>query len=197
MKKMSRILLLLSITALMIGCKLAVIVVEGGEVQSTSSGTCVAGMICIVDVDDAGFSATFTAVPDTGWYFRSGIPADGFLVGAPRILYASFRLEGTKKATKCRRWLRLLTCFTLCLYSPCRSQSQAPLSLMAGNGRSRTFSIGLSWDEIKAVCSAQTGACSGLLNGYKMAGWTWASLDDVTALFNFYLGSEVLGVHEA
>ena len=48
--------------------KLAVIVVEGGEVQwSTRSGTCMVGNICIVDVDDPNFSETFTAVPDTGW----------------------------------------------------------------------------------------------------------------------------------
>jgi len=70
MKRMSRIFLLLSITALVPGCKLAVIVVEGGEVQSTGSGTCVVGSICIVDVPDPNFSRTFTATPYDDWYFK-------------------------------------------------------------------------------------------------------------------------------
>ena len=38
MKTLTRFILLVIITALMAGCKLAVIVVEGGEVQSTASG---------------------------------------------------------------------------------------------------------------------------------------------------------------
>ena len=56
MKKTLKFLLLISIAALLAGCKLAVIVVEGGEVQSTGSGICVASTICIVDVNGANFS---------------------------------------------------------------------------------------------------------------------------------------------
>lgn len=43
----------------------------------------------------------------------------------------------------------------------------------------------LSWNQINAVCPG--GACgNGELNGHSMSGWTWASVDDVDALFNFY-----------
>lgn len=49
----------------------------------------------------------------------------------------------------------------------------------------------LSWNDINAVCPA--GVCSGILNGYNMTGWTWASIDDITALFNHYFGSDELG----
>ena len=52
---------------------------------------------------------------------------------------------------------------------------------------------GLSWEDINAVCSAETGVCSGVLNDYDVTGWTWASVDEVNALFNFYIGSAVLG----
>ena len=38
--------ILLCIAALISGCKLAIIVVEGGEVQSEASDTCVTGSIC-------------------------------------------------------------------------------------------------------------------------------------------------------
>jgi hypothetical protein len=40
MKQALKLLLLISITALMTACKLAVIVVEGGEVRSAFTGTC-------------------------------------------------------------------------------------------------------------------------------------------------------------
>ena len=45
--------------------------------------------------------------------------------------------------------------------------------------------------EIDAACP--DGVCSGSLNGYDMNGWTWATADDVNALFNHYIGSGQLG----
>ena len=42
----------------------------------------------------------------------------------------------------------------------------------------------LSWNDINAVCPE--GACAGTLNDHDMTGWTWASVDDVNALFNAY-----------
>jgi hypothetical protein len=56
--------------------------------------------------------------------------------------------------------------------------------------------LNLSWNDIIAVCPvAAGGVCTngGVLNGYNMTGWTWASVDDVNALFNHYIGSEELG----
>lgn len=51
---------------------------------------------------------------------------------------------------------------------------------------------GLSWTNINAVCPG--GVCgSGTLNGYDMAGWTWASTETVNDLFNYYLGFDALG----
>mgnify|MGYP003382263968 CR=1 FL=1 len=45
---------------------------------------------------------------------------------------------------------------------------------------------------VDALCPA--GTCGDFtLNDYDMLGWTWASDDDVIALFNTYLGSGVLG----
>lgn len=50
----------------------------------------------------------------------------------------------------------------------------------------------LSWSQIDAVCPG--GVCgTGTLNGYDMAGWTWASGSDVSGLFNHYIGSPILG----
>ena len=40
----------------------------------------------------------------------------------------------------------------------------------------------LSWNDMNAICSG--GPCSGVLNGYNMDGWTWASIYDVGDLFS-------------
>jgi hypothetical protein len=49
----------------------------------------------------------------------------------------------------------------------------------------------LSWNTINMVCPL--GVCSGTLNGYDMDGWTWASVDGVDNLFNWFLGIAGLG----
>ena len=49
----------------------------------------------------------------------------------------------------------------------------------------------LSWNQIDAVCP--NGICSGVLKGHDMTGWIWASVEGLNALFNHYLGAEVLG----
>lgn len=45
------------------------------------------------------------------------------------------------------------------------------------------------WSEVNTVCSSTTGECNGSLLGHDITGWTWASLDDVDALFSTYLTS--------
>lgn len=49
----------------------------------------------------------------------------------------------------------------------------------------------LSWNQINIVCPA--GVCAGVLNGYDVTGWKWATVDEVNSLFNYYIGSAVLG----
>jgi len=51
--------------------------------------------------------------------------------------------------------------------------------------------VSLSWNDINAICPG--GACSGSLGGQHLTGWTWASLNDVNALFNWFIGSDALG----
>jgi hypothetical protein len=53
----------------------------------------------------------------------------------------------------------------------------------------------LSWNDVNAVCPE--GACSGALNGHNMAGWTWASLADVSAIVNFYAGASIADLESA
>lgn len=46
---------------------------------------------------------------------------------------------------------------------------------------------GVTWSQITAVCPS--GPCTGILNGHSVTGWTFASVDDVNALFNYYIGA--------
>jgi hypothetical protein len=69
--KSIKILLVACAVTLLAGCKVAVMVVEGGEVQSIASGTCLVGDVCIHEVLDTNYSEEFTAVADArgGWHF--------------------------------------------------------------------------------------------------------------------------------
>ena len=50
-----------------------------------------------------------------------------------------------------------------------------------------------SWYDVDAICPAETGICgAGSLNGFELEGWTWASVEDMNALFNAYIGSNVM-----
>ncbi|GAB5449994.1 MAG: hypothetical protein Hals2KO_03220 [Halioglobus sp.] len=52
--------------------------------------------------------------------------------------------------------------------------------------------LDLTWNEINAVCAG--GTCgSGTLAGNDMAGWSWATVDEMNDLFNQYIGSDELG----
>jgi hypothetical protein len=52
---------------------------------------------------------------------------------------------------------------------------------------------GYSWNDINTVCDATSGSCNGSVGGNDLTGWTWASVEDVNALFNHYIGSLALG----
>jgi hypothetical protein len=65
-----RFLVVLAITCLASGFKLAVVVDEGGAVKSKSdSRNCHVGSTCVFEVNDANFIETFTATPLPGYTF--------------------------------------------------------------------------------------------------------------------------------
>lgn len=62
------VLIALAILALS-GCKLHVIALLGGEVRSTSSGTCPEQTNCVHDITDTSYTELFEAVPSVGYEF--------------------------------------------------------------------------------------------------------------------------------
>ena len=70
----SRFLLLVLITATVVGCKLRITVPEGGHVTSESGAfECAEGDVCTIDVVDVFFDEKFTAVPKSCYSFDSWV----------------------------------------------------------------------------------------------------------------------------
>jgi len=80
---MLRTLAILIATMMLVGCKLAVIVPEGGYVtwSSADSGTCQAEDTCVFDVTEFDFARDHRAVPAPGWEFLGWRKGQGYLCG--------------------------------------------------------------------------------------------------------------------
>jgi hypothetical protein len=192
MKQTLRFFLLLSITALLAGCKLAVIVVEGGTVESIRSGTCVVGSICIVDVDDPYFADTFTTVPEEGWYFHKWNSGHGFFCGGSTDSTCTLSFQGHEES----KAVEVMTASSETFYlMPVFKPYKDMITVDGKEWLQPKLFLNLSWKDINAVCPE--GVCAGVLNEINMNGWTWASFDDINALFNYYIGSRVLRAGEA
>lgn len=195
MKRILKIALILVIPVLTTACKLAVIAVEGGEVQSNASGTCIARAICIIEVTDPEFAETFTAVADNGWSFVQWNSGHRFFCGDSTDPDCTLSFAGHEDPEAVQDMVDSAETFYLMPIFKMVEDIPGKDTVLADGKEWAQVDLftGLSWIDISAVCSVDNGVCSGVLNGYNMTGWTWASLDNVNALFNFYIGAEVLG----
>jgi hypothetical protein len=188
MNQKSKFLLLMSIAALMTGCKLAVFVLEGGEVQSDASGTCVGSSICVVDVSDPNFSETFTAVPDTGWYFQKWNAGDRLFCGGSTNPTCTLSFQGYEESKEVADIVASSEMFYLMpIFKPSEINSVDGKITVNGKQWLQTDSFsGYSYDQVSAVCPGRV--CSGFLPGSTtdLTGYTWASSDDFYALSEAY-----------
>jgi hypothetical protein len=187
--KVLRFLLLacvVSITALMAGCKLAVIVVEGGEVQSVGSGTCLEGTICIHQVDDTSYTETFTAVPSSGWVFEKWNSGNGFFCQGSTDPICVVSGEGTEG----NEGIEAIVASDKTFYiMPIFVQPQQMADAVTIDGKywlQPQHFRDYSYSQVSEVCP--DGACSGRLPGstIDLTGYTWASIEEISALFNAY-----------
>jgi len=167
-------------------CKLRIVVPEGGSV-TTSSGAyhCAAGETCDIDVVDFYFDENFAAVPADGYAFKAWRKGDRRFCGNDpkpcHLLTTVFTGD----------WIPAIQEF---LDSSVEVFYLEPIFAPKGdiipvNGREwlqPDLFIGLTWNQINATCP--DGVCNGVLAGRDVTGWTWASVDDVVALFNYYIG---------
>lgn len=188
MKSFLSFILLISISVLMAGCKLAVIIVEGGEVQSTGSRTCLEGTVCVHQVKDTNFSEKFTAVPNDGWYFHKWNSGDRFFCAESTEPRCTLSFQGLEESNAVEDMVASSETFYL---MPIFKPYQDIIAVDGKEWLQPDLFTNLSWNDINAVCPE--GACTGDLNGHDMTGWTWASDEDMWELFNYYIGADVLG----
>ena len=189
-----KFLLLLSITVLIAGCKLAVIVVEGGEVESYGQGFCVAGTICIVEVPDTNFSDTFSAQPYEDWYFHKWNSGNGFFCGgsASSTCYLSLQqFEGNQAVEDLVASSEVFYLMPVFKDYPGAHLVDGEPRVIEVDGEERRWLQpanfrNYSYNQVREVCPG--GACSGTLPGstIDLTGYTWASSYDVRLLFNAY-----------
>ena len=189
--KAAKFLVFVFIVGVLASCKIAVIVVEGGQVQSTGSGTCVAGTICIIEVTDTNFSETFTAVPDKGWYFEKWNSGDGFICGGSSDLACFLSSEGASGNAALEALIASSDTFYLMPILKRARPITDTISVVGREWAQVDLFANLSWNDINTICPA--GICSGVLNGFDMTGWMWASVEDLNSLFNHYIGFKALG----
>ena len=171
----NRLLALCALLFAITGCKIAVIVVEGGEVQSLASGTCTAGAVCLNEVSDTSYTESFTAVPLPGWSFVKWNNGGDFLCEDqvnPTCTLTTVGAAGTPVED-------IINSDATYYIQPIfvRNTSDIP-SIVGPDGNEwadLSLFAGVTYAEIAAACPG--GNCSGTLNGWDMSGWTWASAE--------------------
>ena len=78
MSKLALVCLILSLA----GCKFALIVTSGGDVESASATrNCPSGSVCEFNITSDDFDETFTAIPRAGYAFKQWAAGPGFVCG--------------------------------------------------------------------------------------------------------------------
>lgn len=184
--------------ALLSGCKLAIIVAEGGEVQSNFSGVCAAGSVCVQEITDTSFSETLTAVADPGWEFERWSTGGNFFCADLTDPQCELSLawgegiaevEAVVESGETFYVMPIFKCVGTCAGSPITD------TIVVGDKEWAQPSLftDVTGEQVAARCA--DGPCNPntSLFGWSLFGWHWATVDDVNALFNSYLTVGTLG----
>lgn len=188
MKSLSKILTLLTSIIFLSACKIAIISIEGGGVYSdVPNGGCTAGNICMFEVEDSDFQRAFFSNSAEGFVFVRWNEGDHFLCGGSKNPMCTVSLQSVSTETAEQIVASSETAYLM----PIFRRSKDIIEVAGKEWYQPDLFSGLSWYEISAVCP--NGICSGFLNGYKLTGWSWASVKDMNDLFNYYIGSNLMG----
>ena len=69
-KKLLKVGLVLAATALVAGCKIEVVAIQGGDI-AWEGGSCLEGSTCVIEVTDPSFFKNFTVQPKPGYKFNN------------------------------------------------------------------------------------------------------------------------------
>ncbi|NND69779.1 MAG: hypothetical protein HKN19_19470 [Halioglobus sp.] len=189
----TRALALSALVLLASGCKFALINVEGGYSQSLSTNRdCRGSDVCIFEITDDTFSETWTAIPDPLWEFVRWSDGTDFVCANSTIPTCTVSSVGTtgnalaESIIASDKTYYAMPIFQLIAAVPITDT----VTLQGVEWAQPALFTNLTWDEIDAVCPG--GVCNGNLNGFIMDGWTFANLNDVFPVFNFYIGVNAL-----
>jgi hypothetical protein len=183
--RLVKILMILAITSLVAACKLAVIVVEGGKVES-EPGTCWAGTICVNQVNDTNYHESFLAVAKPGWVFERWNSGGGFFCAPSTHPFCTLSLaeiegnEAIEALVASDKTFYIMPIFV-------RARPVTDTATVDGKEWLQPADfIGYTYNQVSMACPASV--CSGTLFGsaIDLTGYTWASIEDVSALFNAY-----------
>ncbi|MFT4520153.1 MAG: hypothetical protein ACI9JM_002553 [Halioglobus sp.] len=164
------------------GCKIAIVVMEGGHVEALTSPDCLNGSVCIVEVTDTTFSEEFTAIPNPGWKFVRWNAGGDFSYDG----YTSPNCNLMNVPGAGHPFIEAVVASDQAFYiMPIFQRGQPITDTIVVDGREwaqADLFAEISWNEMNAICPAGVCSGSGTLNGYNMMGWTWASVDDIGAL---------------
>ncbi len=190
---LKKLALLLSMACLA-SCRIYVVTLQGGEVHTSSSGSCPELSVCTHHVADTTYTETFTAVPYTNLEFVKWRGGDKYLCANstnPVCVVSTALLAGFENGQS------LIDSGGDYLLSPIFQSTPVTDTILFGDKEWAQVNLfrNTSFAEIDAVCPAATGLClsDGHLNGYNMSGWIWASEKDINELFNTFIGSNQLG----
>lgn len=190
MSAMMKRVVVLFLAVLVAGCRLAVIVVEGGEVQS-NFGVCSSGNVCVIDgLPSENTVEFFTAVPAPGWFFHHWNAGDRFICGDSALPVCELNVSPIEDDRELIGALRASS-EIFYLMPVFRDHPRVTLGSEArtivAEGVSQLWLqpadfLDYSYDEVAEVCPE--GVCSGTLPGsmVNLSGYTWASSDEFSLL---------------
>jgi len=188
----ARLALMLATVALVSGCKLAMIVVEGGSVES-STGTrdCAEGQICLYNITDTTFDEVFTARPKSGWRFtRWNSGGDFFCADTTTTTCVLSNVAFAGNAFVDAIIATDKTFYAQPVFETIPDKVTIP---GAGTWYQPDLFTGLTWDQITSVCPAGSTCPPGsTLAGQDMTGCSLGFVFDVNNLFNFFAGPGTL-----
>jgi hypothetical protein len=185
-RDVTKFLVLLTATLFFAGCKLAVVVVEGGEVHSLDYGACSANSICIIEVDDTIFADYFWAIPQEGWYFKQWNSGESFFCGGSIDRGCILTFDKYAETEAAQAMVESSETFYLMPVFKQRGECPAPSGDI--EWLQPADFVGYTHDEIAAICSPSSGLCSGFLprSNFDLTGYTWASESDIGSLYCEY-----------
>lgn len=78
--RLARRVTLVALAVLLSGCKIALMAVDNGDIETESGRyTCLEGNNCVIEINDTFFTETFVAKPKLGYYFSHWLEGNGFL----------------------------------------------------------------------------------------------------------------------